>query len=67
MGIAKAPINRIIKESGAERVSSDATDTLVKYLEEEAADIAKKAIGYAKLAKRQTVKAEDIELAIKNE
>ena len=65
--IPKAPVARIIKESGAERVSSDATDALVNYLEEEAADIAKKAIEYAKLAKRQTVKAEDIELAIKNE
>ena len=41
-----APVGRIIKESGAERVSEDAK--------------------VAALAKRKTVKAEDIELAIKN-
>ena len=67
MGIAKAPINRIIKEAGAERVSGEATDALVKYLEEEAEAIATKAIEYAKIAKRQTVKADDIELSIKDQ
>ena len=50
MSIPVAPIGRIIKEAGAERVSEDA----------------KKAIEFAAMAKRKTVKAEDIELAIKN-
>ena len=51
MAIPVAPIGRIIKEAGAERVSEDAK-------------VAKKAIKFAELAKRKTVKAEDIELAI---
>ncbi|WP_082706356.1 histone family protein [Methanobrevibacter sp. YE315] len=64
MAIPKAPVKRIIKEEGAERVSADAVDTLVEFLEDDAEAIAKKAIEYAKYAKRQTVKAEDIALAI---
>ena len=48
--IPKAPIARIIKESGAERVSEDA----------------KEANKVAKVAKRKTIKADDIKLAIKN-
>ena len=43
MAIPKAPVNRIIKDAGAERVSD------------------------AKIAKRQTVKADDIALAIDKE
>ena len=64
--IPKAPIARIIKESGAERVSEDAKEELAAYLEEIAREVAKEANGVAKIAKRKTVKAEDIKLAIKN-
>jgi len=64
--IPKAPIARIIKESGAERVSEDAKAELAAYLEEVARDVAKEANQVAKIAKRKTVKAEDIKLAIKN-
>ncbi|WP_407454947.1 histone family protein [Methanobrevibacter sp.] len=64
--IPKAPIARIIKESGAERVSEDAKAELASYLEEVARDVAKEANAVAKIAKRKTVKAEDIKLAIKN-
>ena len=63
MAIPKAPVKRIIKEEGAERISADAVDALVEYLEADADAIARKAIEYAKIAKRQTVKAEDIALA----
>jgi histone H3/H4 len=63
MAIPKAPVKRIIQEEGAERVSADAVDALVAYLEADADAVAKKAIEYAKVAKRQTVKAEDIALA----
>ena len=54
--IPKAPIARIIKDTGAERVSEDAKAELAEYLEEVA----------ARHAGRKTVKAEDIKLAIKN-
>ena len=64
MAIPVAPIGRIIKEAGAERVSEDAKKALGAYMEAEAAKVAKKAIKFAALAKRKTVKAEDIELAI---
>ena len=56
-------VKRIIQEEGAERVSADAVDALVAYLEADADAVAKKAIKYAKVANRQTVKAEDIALA----
>ena len=54
-----APVGRIIKESGAERA-------LEAYLEEKAEEVSRESIKLAALAKRKTVKAEDIELAIKN-
>ena len=64
--IPKAPIAIIIKESGAERVSEDAKAELAEYLEEVARNVAKEANNVAKIAKRKTIKPEDIKLAIKN-
>ena len=63
MAIPKAPVKRIIQEAGAERVSADAVDALVEFLEEYAEEVSKKAVTYAKYANRKTVKAEDIALA----
>ena len=64
--IPKAPVARIIKESGAERVSEDAKVVLADYLDEVARNVAKEANNVAKIAKRKTIKADDIKLAIKN-
>lgn len=64
--IPKAPVARIMRESGAERVSEDAKAELAEYLDDVARDVAKEAIQVARFAKRKTVKAEDIKLAIKN-
>ena len=64
--IPKAPIARIIKDTGAERVSEDAKAELAEYLEEVARDVAIEANNVAKFAKRKTIKPEDIKLAIKN-
>ena len=64
MAIPKAPVKRIIQEAGAERVSDAAVVALVEYLEDYAEDVSKKAVTYSKYAKRKTVKAEDIALAI---
>lgn len=64
--IPKAPIARIIKDTGAERVSEDAKAELAEYLDEVARDVAIEANNVAKIAKRKTIKPEDIKLAIKN-
>lgn len=64
--IPKAPIARIIKDTGAERVSEDAKAELAEYLEEVARDVAIEVNNVAKIAKRKTIKPEDIKLAIKN-
>lgn len=64
--IPKAPIARIIKDTGAERVSEDAKAELAEYLEEVARDVAIEANNVAKIAKRKTIKPEDIKLTIKN-
>lgn len=64
--IPKAPIARIIKDTGAERVSEDAKAELAEYLEEVARDVAIEANNVAKIAKCKTIKPEDIKLAIKN-
>ncbi|HIH72293.1 MAG: Archaeal histone A [Thermococcales archaeon 44_46] len=60
-----APIDRLIRKAGAERVSEEAAKILAKYLEEYAVELGKKAVEFARHAGRKTVKAEDIKLAIK--
>ncbi len=60
-----APIDRLIRKAGAERVSEEAAKVLAEYLEEYAVEVARKSVDFARHAGRKTVKAEDIKLAIK--
>ena len=61
-----AAMYRVMKKSGAERVSDDAADELRKVLEDVAERIAKQAVDLSSHAGRKTIKSEDIILAAKN-
>lgn len=54
---------RILKKSGAQRVSSESADELRRVTEEVASAIAKGAVEMSAHAKRRTVRAEDVKLA----
>jgi len=60
-----AAVDRLIRKSGAGRVSEDAVAALTEILEEDAINLAKVAAKFAEHAKRKTVTAEDVKLAHK--
>ena len=62
--IPYAPVERLIRSAGADRVSETAGVELAEILEQYGLEIAEEAIVLAKHAKRKTVKAEDIKLAM---
>jgi histone H3/H4 len=61
--ISVAPMHRLCKKAGADRVSEAAARELARVLGEIGVKIAKEALDYAMYAHRKTVKAEDIEIA----
>ncbi|MEM2094786.1 MAG: histone family protein [Candidatus Bathyarchaeia archaeon] len=60
-----APMHRIIKKAGAERVSDGAARELRVALEEIGVKIAKEALDFTRHAHRKTVKSEDIRIAVR--
>ncbi len=63
--LAVAPMHRLCKKAGAERVSEAAAKELANALEGIGIKIAKEALDFAMHAGRKTIKAEDIEIASK--
>ena len=61
--LAVAPMHRICKKAGADRVSETAAKALAKVLDEIGVKIAREAMDYAMHAGRKTIKSEDVEIA----
>lgn len=64
--IPKAPIKRILKAAGAQRVSESAAEVMVYHTERFVKTIAKKSTELARHAKRKTITEKDIEIAVKD-
>ena len=60
-----SPMYRILKKSGADRVSDESASELRRVTEEVAGRIAQSAVELATHAGRKTVRAEDVRLASK--
>lgn len=58
-----APVERILRKAGAERVSRKASEEFAVVLEELASEIAEECADLAKHADRKTVLAKDVKLA----
>lgn len=58
-----APIKRIMKQAGAERVADDGAEAMRNVIEEEIIALAQDADRFARHAGRKTVKKEDVEAA----
>ncbi len=61
-----APVDKLIRNSGAKRVSDKGAERLAQILEEVGADIARRAFELTVHAKRTTVTSKDIDLAYKH-
>ena len=63
MILPKAPVEKLIREAGADRVSQGAAVELAEVLEKIGMEISARAIKFAKHAGRKTVTSSDIKLA----
>ncbi|MDY6776848.1 MAG: histone family protein [Candidatus Nanohaloarchaea archaeon] len=63
--IPLAPVKRVMKNSGAERVSDGAVEAMRDIIEEETEKLSREADQYAQHAGRKTVKKEDVQAADK--
>lgn len=65
MGLSISAFHRILKKTGAERVSDDAAEELRDTMQQIASDLAKDVVTAAKHAGRKTVLKEDIEFVMR--
>ncbi|MGH2639386.1 MAG: histone [Rhabdochlamydiaceae bacterium] len=63
MYISESTIKKILKEAGAERISSGGKTALQRYVNKVAFDAAHKAVMLSRHAKRKTVDVSDVKLA----
>jgi len=63
--LSTAAVRRLIEMAGADRVGDDAVEELGKVLEDYAMKVGKEAAELARHAGRKTVKAQDVQLAVK--
>jgi DNA-binding protein len=66
MELPLAPIERIMRDAGAERISPDAVVALSNMLKKRAEEVTEDAIALAKHAGRKTITTDDIQLAGKS-
>ena len=66
MELPVAPVGRIIKNSGAQRISKDAKKVLAQILEDKGLEIATNAVRLAKHSGRKTVMKRDVKSAVDN-
>lgn len=64
--IPKAPITRIVKSCGAERISKEAEEKIVEAVEEYTAKFATTIVDVAKHSGRKTIQPDDVELVLKH-
>ena len=62
---AWSPVRKLMRQSGAQIVARDAVELLITDLETISIKLTKKALGFAKHAKRKKISKDDLDLAIK--
>ena len=63
--LPNAPVARLMKSVGANRISGDAVNLVAESMDDYAIALASKANDYAHHAGRKTIKADDVKLALK--